>query len=208
MWRPAGSTPTGTDVSGPRRTVSVRASTVRPRASVTAGAVPRVEAVWGTDWRRGAVVLHAPAMKIAPVEEDHLLMQDTAAILHARPDITLITTAYGMRRWSEAADAHGLGEDLMDVLEASRIFVRGPKARGAVRRQPALEGVQKRVEHVAYLLVGRAETDAPGWQLVAQARSVLGDALTDQIVAVNEAPSAAQLEGDEAAPAAEATEES
>ena len=83
--------------------------------------------------RRGAVVLHAPAMKIAPVEEDHLLMQDTAAILHARPDITLITTAYGMRRWSEAADAHGLGEDLMDALEASRIFVRGPKARGAVR---------------------------------------------------------------------------
>ncbi|NMR30377.1 uroporphyrinogen-III synthase [Arthrobacter sp. SF27] len=83
--------------------------------------------------RRGAQVLHAPALRIAPVEEDHLLMQDTAAILNARPDITLITTAYGMRRWCEAADAHGLGEDLMDILATSRIFVRGPKARGAVR---------------------------------------------------------------------------
>ncbi|WP_264668057.1 uroporphyrinogen-III synthase [Arthrobacter sp. VKM Ac-2550] len=83
--------------------------------------------------RRGAQVLHAPALRIAPVAEDHLLMQDTAAILGARPDITLITTAYGMRRWCEAADAHGLGEDLMDILAASRIFVRGPKARGAVR---------------------------------------------------------------------------
>ncbi|MGF9662186.1 uroporphyrinogen-III synthase [Arthrobacter crystallopoietes] len=83
--------------------------------------------------RRGAQVLHAPALRIAPVAEDRALLQDTAAILHARPDATMITTAYGMRRWTEAADVHGLGEELMETLEASRIFVRGPKARGAVR---------------------------------------------------------------------------
>ena len=83
--------------------------------------------------RRGAQVLHAPALRIAPVAEDRALLQDTAAILHARPDATMITTAYGMRRWSEAADVHGLGEELMETLGASRIFVRGPKARGAVR---------------------------------------------------------------------------
>jgi len=45
----------------------------------------------------------------------------------------VVTTAYGMRRWSEAADAAGLGAPLTEVLQASRIFVRGPKARGAVR---------------------------------------------------------------------------
>lgn len=83
--------------------------------------------------RRGAQVLHAPALRIAPVAEDRALLQDTAAVLHARPDATMITTAYGMRRWTEAADVHGLGEELMEALEASRIFVRGPKARGAVR---------------------------------------------------------------------------
>ncbi|GAA1358429.1 uroporphyrinogen-III synthase [Arthrobacter rhombi] len=83
--------------------------------------------------RRGATVLHAPVMKIVPVAEDDELTRDTAAIINAVPDATLITTAYGMRRWSEAADACGLGEDLMEALAASRIFVRGPKARGAVR---------------------------------------------------------------------------
>ncbi|WP_417220898.1 uroporphyrinogen-III synthase [Arthrobacter sp.] len=83
--------------------------------------------------RRGATVMHAPIMMIVPVAEDDELTRDTAAIIDAVPDATLITTAYGMRRWSEAADACGLGEDLMEALAASRIFVRGPKARGAVR---------------------------------------------------------------------------
>ncbi|NKX53355.1 uroporphyrinogen-III synthase [Arthrobacter mobilis] len=83
--------------------------------------------------RRGATVMHAPVLKIAPVEQDHLLLADTTRVLQARPDITVITTAYGMRRWFEAADAAGLGDQLTSVLERSRIFVRGPKARGAVR---------------------------------------------------------------------------
>ena len=38
-----------------------------------------------------------------------------------------------MRRWCEAADAAGIGEELLRTLAACRIFVRGPKARGAVR---------------------------------------------------------------------------
>ncbi|WP_026819944.1 uroporphyrinogen-III synthase [Arthrobacter castelli] len=83
--------------------------------------------------RRGATVIHAPAMKIAPVAEDLPLTRDTEAVLAARPDITVITTAYGRRRWTEAADAAGLGEYLVETLDRSRIFVRGPKARGAVR---------------------------------------------------------------------------
>jgi uroporphyrinogen-III synthase len=83
--------------------------------------------------RRGATVMHAPAMKIAPVAEDAELTADTEAILGARPDVVLITTAYGLRRWTEAADAAGVGEGLSKTLENSRILVRGPKARGAVR---------------------------------------------------------------------------
>jgi len=83
--------------------------------------------------RRGAQVMHAPALRIAPVEEDVDLLADTRAILETPPDVLVVTTAYGMRRWSEAADAAGLGDALTDVLQAARIFVRGPKARGAVR---------------------------------------------------------------------------
>lgn len=83
--------------------------------------------------RRGASVLHAPALKIAPVQEDISLVEDTKTIIAAKPDICIATTAYGMRRWCEAADSFGIGEQLLDVLGACRMFVRGPKARGAAR---------------------------------------------------------------------------
>ncbi len=83
--------------------------------------------------RRGAEVLHAPAVRIAPVEEDDLLVSDTQAVILARPDVVIVTTAYGMRRWVECADAVGLGEALHRALAEARIIVRGPKARGAVR---------------------------------------------------------------------------
>lgn len=83
--------------------------------------------------RRGATVLHAPLLRIAPVAEDTELVAETRAVIEAAPDYLLVTTAYGMRRWVDAAEANGLGEDLAAVLEATRIHVRGPKARGAVR---------------------------------------------------------------------------
>ena len=83
--------------------------------------------------RRGAEVLHAPALRIAPVQEDVRLIEDTRAIIDAQPDICVATTAYGMRRWCEAADSFGIGEQLLETLSACRMFVRGPKARGAVR---------------------------------------------------------------------------
>lgn len=83
--------------------------------------------------RRGAEVVHAPAVRIAPVDEDDLLVADTRAVIDGAPDVVIVTTAYGMRRWVESADAAGLGESLHRALEAARIIVRGPKARGAVR---------------------------------------------------------------------------
>ncbi len=83
--------------------------------------------------RRGAQILHAPALRIAPMEKESLLVDDTRAIIAARPDILVATTAYGVRRWFDSADAAGLGEALLATMEACRIFVRGPKARGAIR---------------------------------------------------------------------------
>jgi len=83
--------------------------------------------------RRGAEVLHAPAIRIAASGDDTKLARDTLAIIEARPDVLLATTSYGIRRWFEAADAAGLGPALTETLADSRILVRGPKARGAVR---------------------------------------------------------------------------
>lgn len=83
--------------------------------------------------RRGAHVLHAPTLRMANAVSDDPVIADTRAIIAARPDVLLATTAYGVRRWFEVADAAGLGEDLVEALAATDILVRGPKARGGIR---------------------------------------------------------------------------
>jgi hypothetical protein len=43
--------------------------------------------------RRGAQVLHAPALKIAPNEQDSNLVDETRALIRSRPEVVLVTTA-------------------------------------------------------------------------------------------------------------------
>jgi len=83
--------------------------------------------------RRGAQVLHAPALRIAPNDQDAELVLQTRAVIATRPEVVLVTTGYGVRRWFEVADAAGLGAELTAVLDAATILARGPKAVGAVR---------------------------------------------------------------------------
>jgi len=83
--------------------------------------------------RRGAELVHAPAIRIAAAHDDDQITRDTRAIIAGRPDILLATTSYGIRRWFESADAAGIGDALASTLRETRILVRGPKARGAVR---------------------------------------------------------------------------
>lgn len=83
--------------------------------------------------RRGAQVLHAPTLRMEPASNDERVIADTQAIIDACPDVVLATTAFGVRRWLEVADAAGLGEQLLAALARSRIMVRGPKARGGIR---------------------------------------------------------------------------
>ncbi len=89
--------------------------------------------------RRGAKVLHAPALMIAPNDSDGTLLAETVAMIDARPEVVLVTTGYGMRRWFEVADAAGLGAQLTDVLEQARIYARGPKAHGQIRAAGLLD---------------------------------------------------------------------
>ncbi|GAA1821779.1 uroporphyrinogen-III synthase [Nesterenkonia flava] len=83
--------------------------------------------------RRGAEVIHAPALRIASLTESITLQHDTNKVIASAPDYAIITTAYGMRRWAEAADSYGVWNELYEALEGASILVRGPKARGAVR---------------------------------------------------------------------------
>jgi uroporphyrinogen-III synthase len=89
--------------------------------------------------RRGAQVRHAPALMIAPNDLDDSLIIETRRLIAAQPEVVLVTTGYGMRRWFEVADAAGLGAELTAALEAAQIFARGPKAHGAVRAAGLLD---------------------------------------------------------------------
>jgi uroporphyrinogen-III synthase len=118
--------------------------------------------------RRGAQVLHAPALTIAPNEQDGSLVSDTRAVISARPDVVLVTTGYGMRRWFEVADAAGLGAELTDVLEHARIFARGPKAHGAVRAAGLLDAQSSVLDTTASLVDAMIAAGLTGRQVAIQ----------------------------------------
>lgn len=102
--------------------------------------------------RRGAQVLHAPALTIVPNDQDDSLIAETRRLIAARPEVVLVTTGYGMRRWLEVADAAGLGAELTVALEAARIFARGPKAHGAVRAAGLLDAQTSDLDTTASLV--------------------------------------------------------
>lgn len=67
------------------------------------------------------------------VEDDADLLDATKRVIADPPDIVVATTGVGFRGWIDAADAHGLAEDLVAVLARAHIVARGPKARGAIQ---------------------------------------------------------------------------
>jgi uroporphyrinogen-III synthase len=97
-------------------------------------------------------VLHAPALMIAPNDHDDSLIIETRRLIAAQPEVVLVTTGYGMRRWFEVADVAGLGAELTATLEAARIFARGPKAHGAVRAAGLLDAQTSDLDTTASLV--------------------------------------------------------
>lgn len=83
--------------------------------------------------RRGATVVHGPAMRIVPIADDADLRVTTLALLDAPPHAVVVTTGQGFRGWLEAAEGWGLADGLRAALSSSAVLARGPKARGAIR---------------------------------------------------------------------------
>jgi uroporphyrinogen-III synthase len=83
--------------------------------------------------RRGAAVMHAPAIRIIPLSDDDMLRHATETILADPPDVLIATTGIGFRGWVEATEGWGLTDGLIDKLAGTRILARGPKATGAIR---------------------------------------------------------------------------
>jgi uroporphyrinogen-III synthase len=118
--------------------------------------------------RRGAQVLHVPALKIVPNDDDAALVEETRAVIRARPDFVLVTTGYGMRRWLDAADAAGLGASLTAALEEASVLARGPKALGAVRAAGLNDGDMAEAETTGTLVDRVLASGGPGVTVAVQ----------------------------------------
>ncbi|WP_235999307.1 uroporphyrinogen-III synthase [Qaidamihabitans albus] len=93
----------------------------------------RAEEFIGALERHGATVWHAPTLRIVPLPDDERLRAATEEVLAEDVDLAAITTGAGFRGWVEAAEGWRLAGRLLDSLGRARLFVRGPKAKGAVR---------------------------------------------------------------------------
>ncbi|MCM0620729.1 uroporphyrinogen-III synthase [Nocardioides bruguierae] len=84
--------------------------------------------------RRGARVVHAPALSSDPNRVDLAdLRAATEKVIADPPDMFVATTGIGMRQWFETAEELGLREQLVAALRPAEILARGPKSVGALR---------------------------------------------------------------------------
>ncbi|MFG2597689.1 uroporphyrinogen-III synthase [Streptomyces sp. NPDC048462] len=102
--------------------------------------------------RRGATVVHAPALRIVPLADDSELLTATKELVDSVPDVVIATTAIGFRGWIEAADGWGIGAQLLDRLRGVELLARGPKVKGAVRAAGLTEAWSPASESMAEVL--------------------------------------------------------
>ncbi|MDO0914532.1 uroporphyrinogen-III synthase [Streptomyces sp. DT2A-34] len=141
-----------------------------PLAGFTVGvtAARRADELGALLQRRGAAVLHAPALRIVPLADDSELLAATKEIIQRTPDIVVATTAIGFRGWIEAADGWGLGEDLLERLRGVELLARGPKVKGAVRAAGLTEEWSPSSESMAEVLDRLLEEGVDGRRVAIQ----------------------------------------
>jgi uroporphyrinogen-III synthase len=134
--------------------------------------------------RRGARVVHAPAIRIVPLADDAELVAATREVLAAPVDLVVATTGVGFRGWLEAAGAWDL--PLVEHLRSARVLARGPKARGAIRGGGLVDAwspeSESSAEVLSHLLSG-AEGPLEGRRIAIQLH---GDPLADVVARLRE----------------------
>lgn len=125
-----------------------------PLAGFTVGvtAARRADELIALLRRRGAAVVHGPALRIVPLADDAELLAATTDLIDHAPDVVVATTAIGFRGWVEAADGWGCGDRLLDVLGGVELLARGPKVKGAVRAAGLTESWSPSSESMAEVL--------------------------------------------------------
>ncbi|MER8037004.1 uroporphyrinogen-III synthase [Streptomyces hydrogenans] len=125
-----------------------------PLAGFTVGvtAARRADELIALLRRRGAAVVHGPALRIVPLADDTELLAATKEIIGNTPDVVVATTAIGFRGWIEAAEGWGYGAELLDTLRGVELLARGPKVKGAVRAAGLTESWSPSSESMAEVL--------------------------------------------------------
>lgn len=156
---------------------------VPPLAGFTVGvtAARRADELSALLERRGAVVIHAPALRIVPLPDDAELEAATRSLVDSPPDLAVATTGIGFRGWVEAAEGWGLGEPLLDALRKATVLCRGPKARGAVRAAGLVDAWSPSSESSAEVLEHLLEMGVEGSRIAVQLH---GEPLPDVVEAL------------------------
>ncbi|MFD8815685.1 uroporphyrinogen-III synthase, partial [Streptomyces sp. NPDC059627] len=141
-----------------------------PLAGFTVGvtAARRADELGALLQRRGAAVLHAPALRIVPLADDGELLSATKEIIDQAPDVVVATTAIGFRGWIEAADGWGFGEQLLGRLRGVELLARGPKVKGAIRAAGLTEEWSPSSESMAEVLDRLLEEGVDGRRIAVQ----------------------------------------
>ncbi|MEU5089744.1 uroporphyrinogen-III synthase [Streptomyces sp. NPDC021356] len=141
-----------------------------PLAGFTVGvtAARRADELGALLQRRGASVVHAPALRIVPLSDDGELLAATKEIIGRAPDTVVATTAIGFRGWVEAADGWGLGEALLGRLRGVELLARGPKVKGAIRAAGLTEEWSPSSESLAEVLDRLLEQGVDGRRVAVQ----------------------------------------
>lgn len=141
-----------------------------PLAGFTVGvtAARRADELGALLQRRGATVLHAPALRIVPLADDSELLSATKELIDHAPDIVIATTAIGFRGWVEAADGWGFGEALLRCLRGVELLARGPKVKGAIRAAGLTELWSPASESMAEVLDRLLEEGVEGKRIALQ----------------------------------------
>jgi uroporphyrinogen-III synthase len=164
-------------------TPGAAAPTAPPLAGFTVGvtAARRADELGAMLERRGAAVVHGPALRIVPVADDTRLLAATRDLVARPPDLTVVTTGIGYRGWVEAADGWGLGKDLLAALGSGTLLARGPKARGAIRASGLVDAWSPASESSAEVLDHLLAGDVGGRRIAVQLH---GEPLPDVVDAL------------------------
>jgi uroporphyrinogen-III synthase len=161
----------------------VTATEVGPLAGYTVGvtAARRADELGALLERRGADVVHGPAIRIVPLADDSELLAATSALLAGPVDVAVATTGIGFRGWMEAAEGWGVGRALHAALASANVVARGPKAKGAVRAAGLVESFSPESEANAEVLTHLLDLGVAGKRVAVQLH---GEPLPDFVAAL------------------------